>query len=71
MTKRERAHFVRELCGNVTKDILAKVGSMPDDWNGIELRQYIADKFRDCVISGMMDRRRLREYRNAVLVENL
>lgn len=74
MTKQEKKRFVRDLMKSLTLDILSKVDAMPDDWDGHELRMYIAERVdneanylrRD---KGM--RKRLRDYRNAVIVNNL
>lgn len=65
--------IIRELIGNVQRDVLAKVPQMPEEWDGIEIRQYLADKFSESSL--MMGRKdllkRLRSYRNEVLVRNL
>jgi len=47
------------------------VEKMPDEWDGVELRQYIADMFADCVIKGTMSRKRRIAYNNEVLVKGL
>jgi hypothetical protein len=51
---------------------------MPDEWDGIELRQFIANKFAAQCRSMSMpagltaaDRKRKRDYENEVLVRNL
>lgn len=74
MTKQDKKKFVRDLMKSLTLDIINKVEAMPDEWDGHELRMYIAERVdneanylrRD---KGM--RKRLREYRNAVIVHNL
>jgi hypothetical protein len=71
MTQVEQRRFIRELIGNVKKEVIANVPKMPQDWNGIELRQYIANRFAACVICGTMSRDRLKEYHNTVAVNNL
>lgn len=70
MHKTQKVKFIRELIRNVQADIIKNVANMPDDWNGLELRLYIADKFAENV-AGHLDARRVREYRNTVLVQNL
>ncbi len=78
MTKREKCQFVRSLVDTIYTDIIEKIPQMPDEWDGIELRQYVADAFAEK--AGAMSfrrpirpemKRRLREYRNTVLVQNL
>jgi hypothetical protein len=78
MTSEERATFIRDLIRSVEESILARVDSMPDDWDGHELRRYMADWFEDQ--NGILGRgvvrqnkatKRLADYRKAVLNRNL
>lgn len=74
MTLEEKIIFVKELVNSVQEEVLAKLNKTPEDWDGRELRQYLADKFADSAsISQMQDKRqsRRRAYENTVLVENL
>lgn len=72
MTKKEKIRFVRELVGDIRSMILDKVAAMPDDWDGFELRQYIADKFVSQSVGGMkMSGTRAKQYKNDVIVLNL
>lgn len=73
MTFQEQVKFIEELTENVKQEILRTHAShkIPIDWNGLELRQYIADKFQDCIIKNMMSRNRKKEYNNTILVNNL
>jgi len=75
MNKQEQEQFVRELTGNVLAEVLAKSVQWPDDWDGHELRQLLADAFAasSCMSDAMKDKRaaRRRAYENTVLVENL
>lgn len=71
MTQAKQRRFIRELIRNVKKDVIANVPKMPEYWDGIELRQYIADKFTDCVFKSTMDRTRRRDYNNIVATKNL
>ena len=70
MTAAQKRRFIRELIGNVRDEIIAKTEKMPEEWNGIELRRFVADKFHDCV-GCPMDKRRLHDYNNEVIVRNL
>ena len=45
MTVAEKKRFVRHLAANIVDDVLAKVTAMPEEWDGNELRQYLADRF--------------------------
>jgi hypothetical protein len=64
-----KREFVRDLIGSVQASILAEVDNMPEDWDGHELRQYIADWFEDQTTK--MTPARHKAYRNEVLVRNL
>jgi hypothetical protein len=51
---------------------------MPEEWDGHELRRYIADKFEEAVLTvgrsgpyGREHRKRFSKYRNTVLVNGL
>jgi len=50
----------------VTKQI--ESGKIPESWDGIELREYLADTIR---WNSPMDKRRKREYNNTVMVNGL
>jgi hypothetical protein len=70
MTRAEKAVFVDELVESVKQDVLMKFSQMPEEWDGIELRQYLADVFARSAHWGN-SKMRLRAYRNEVLVRNL
>lgn len=71
MTRDEQWAFVLELTTAVQHDLqrLIDDGKLPADWNGIELRQLLADKFRESTYQ--MARARRRAYEQAVLEHNL
>lgn len=78
MNKKQKQHFIRELTHNVMRDVLGAVPRMPDDWGGHELRAYIADKFKESVMTvgregpyGRAYARQTRAYRAAVLERGL
>lgn len=73
MTKANKRKFIRELVGSVKKTALANVDKMPENWDGIELREYIADKFAEskAMPSRPYMKQRVSDYRNEVLVRNL
>ena len=58
--------FINELVDNVKKELLTK--EIPEDWDGIELRWLIKDRFDRCVIKNTGGRKRKMEYNNYVLV---
>jgi hypothetical protein len=74
MTPIEKRAFIDELISNVHRDIVDRIPHMPSEWDGHEIRRYIADKFADSAMSLGSDKsfaRRFREYKNEVLVRNL
>lgn len=80
MNHRERMKFVRGLIKNVQADIESRLVDMPDNWDGHELRRYIADKF-EAADMGLCckkprpyreaDKKRRSNYENEVIVRNL
>ena len=46
MTKREQHRFVRDLLRSIQRDIrdAIRTNGIPRSWDGIELREYIAEK---------------------------
>ena len=73
MTTTEQAEFVNELAGNIAKSITDAIdaGKVPATWDGYELRQLLADRAADASWALKENRRRWREYKNTVLVNNL
>ena len=68
MTREQQKQFVVELTENVTKDMLKVIAYVPEEWDGHELRQWIADRFAQCSFTLKENKRRYREYKNTVLV---
>jgi hypothetical protein len=71
MNTRDKAAFVRDLISSVRTDLLKKVSRTPEEWDGHELRQWIADSFREQAYSNVLKGKRHRDYVNAVAVHNL
>ena len=64
--------FIEEYFETVKKSVLAKLNDIPSDWDGSELRQYIADKFAESINPHFNKRgKRWRDFRNDVIVRNL
>lgn len=70
MTKEQQHEFITGLVDAVKSEIMSKVDKMPEAWDGIELRQFLADKFADAAYVKMPASRR-KAYRNTILVDNL
>ena len=69
MTHEQKIEFINDLIHDVKSDIIDKVGRMPEEWNGIELRFYIAEKFMDQ--TGKLTYRDKRKYLQDVVNNNL
>jgi len=71
MTKTEKQRFVRDLTRSLRDKVLSdiKSGRIPKDWNGIELRQLLADRFKADTFE--MSRRYKDKYNNDVLINCL
>ena len=68
MTKKDQRTFIRSLLNSTRKALLAKSKYIPANWDGIELRQWIADAFagETYFLQRKDNRRRLREYKNDI-----
>ena len=65
--------FLHELLHNVKTDIMKAIPKMPEDWDGIELRWYVAEKFGEVVdpTARHEHKKRYREYRYFVFGKGL
>lgn len=71
MTRQEQEKFITELIDNVKKEILEKSKNFPEEWDGVELRQYISDCFSMVVMTDIMTPQRKKNYRNTIYISNL
>ena len=71
MNRAEKEQFIVELLKAMETRLLKRVKHMPEEWDGVELRQLIADAAKNNAIPSLLKNKRLRDYRNTVLVENL
>lgn len=74
MERSQQLKIATDLIESLKSDVLGKLegGLIPESWDGVELRQFIVDKANETLIFGTgMTRKRLREYRNDVVVRNL
>jgi len=69
MTQGEKTAFIHSLCDSVRNTAIARIHHMPEGWDGIELREYLARLFdHECLMSRdpRLHRRRLRDFKNAI-----
>ncbi len=71
MNIKDKEIFIEDLISSVKNEILSKVDNMPEEWDGIELRQYISDCFKEVVFKDTLKGKRKKEYINTVIVNNL
>ena len=68
----EKIVFIDELFNAVKDEILKDVSKYPENWDGIELRWLIREKFNQVVWGGFQDKRekRFRDFENECIVNN-
>lgn len=71
MNANEKHEFIVKHCNSIMDDICNKVKDMPKEWDGIELRSYIATKFTEQEKPDLLKGKRFRDYRNKLRVSNL
>ncbi len=73
MNRQEKIMFIEELTNNVKNQIIEKVDKMPEAWDGMELRQYLSDKFKEATMPSFqkLEKGRMRKYYNTLRISNL
>lgn len=79
MTRDEKLQFIGDLMATVKAAIVERVDDMPDEWDGHELRRYLADKLEEQIfhpfskhpVWGFERDKRLRAYHNECIARNL
>ena len=71
MTLLERREFIQQHIERIKATLMNTSNIMPETWEGLELKQYIADKFSipNSWWNGRLKRKK--SYNNDVMVENL
>jgi len=56
MTQQEKANFVGVLAEHVVNEVIDDIrsGKIPEEWDGIELRQLLADRFQRAVLKNTL-----------------
>ena len=68
MKPEEKEKFVNDLMDTVRNMVLERIPLMPEEWDGLHLRQYIFDMVREQVLYRPMSVTQARRYRNTVLI---
>jgi hypothetical protein len=71
MTRKEQYELTAELIDRVRKDIINRLDKVPEKWDGIELRLFVADHFIAATAGISKKHKRYQDYKNTVLVDNL
>ena len=73
MNIRDKQRFIKNLTGSIAAELCSKARLMPEDWDGIELRELLAEKFTNEAAGYMKDKRgrRYRSYQNECIIRNL
>ena len=66
--KNDKKKFVNDLVDDIRRMVNRRIskGFVPADWDGIELRQYLADQFAGNTMP--MKGRRLKSYKNDITI---
>lgn len=73
MTQNEQKLFVYQLGNSIVHELIQQIdrGNIPPHWDGIELRELLADKFARETYHELMRGKRKKDYNNTVIINNL
>ena len=72
LNRDQKRKFINELIRSVKIDVIKKVSRMPPEWDGIELREYIAWKFAEQTgAASRMSSERRRNFDNKIITRNI
>lgn len=74
MSRDEQYSFIGSVLSGLNLEIFQKIeaGKIPEEWDGHELRQYMVDKLHERFsMGGKMSPKRMKDYENSVMIENL
>lgn len=71
MTREQQKHLIQQLGNSVIASILQKIDSdeVPENWDGVELREYMALKFTQQTVK--MSVKGKRDFNNVIETTNL
>lgn len=70
MKKEDQKTLVEAILANLSNSLMEKLDNLPDNWDGFELRQWIADYYTTRFVM-IMPRYKARGYRNDIRTRNL
>jgi hypothetical protein len=71
MNRSDQRRIIEEMCRGLRAYMLENLHKAPAEWDGHELRHWLADTAREKYAYSNMSRARKREYNNTRLVGNL
>ena len=73
MDRYEKRLFIDDLCDSIKLTVVDSISKMPEEWDGFELRELIAEKATQSAgwLNKPENRKRRKDYRNTVIVRNL
>ena len=71
MDKAQQNQIASDLCDNLKKSILENLSKVPENWDGFELRQWVSDYFSANMNYKPITGKRLKDYKNDCLINNL
>ena len=71
MNKQEKREFIDSILDMTRGWMIARLDVYPENWDGLELRQLIADFAQEQIAYVKMDRKRKKEYENTRIVNNI
>jgi len=75
MTKAEKKLFIKNFTKTFVDEFISKIDKVPEDWDGIEIRTWLADTVSDEArrweIKQNPKGKRARKYRNDIAISEL
>lgn len=70
ITRQDQKRIITELCDYMKTYLLARADRIPEEWDGLELREWFSQQAH-YEAAGRLTGTRLRECRNEIIVRNL
>lgn len=71
MDKVNQSRILGEILENAAELLFEDLEKIPEEWDGIELRQWVADRIREDFAYKPMERKRKKNYKNERIVRNI
>jgi hypothetical protein len=71
MNKEEKIKFIEDVLNGTKKQLIERIDDIPEEWDGYELRRWIAETIDEQYNYMKMSNKRARDYNNTRLTKNL